>query len=130
MRVERYTDEKHRQLLEGWYAERKFPAPNPKFLPPLGAVIFEMEKPVCAGFIFGSDANTAIIGHLVSDPAASAISRHECLDFLINELIHVAKEIGFEMVCCSTNLASLMPRFERHGFVKTDENVSNFGRVL
>lgn len=126
----KYEPEKHFDLLKSWFDLRQFPAPNPRFLPPIGAIVFFGEMPICGGFLFRSDAGAAIIGHLVSNPDAPGDIRHAGLDALIESLTHAAVNEGFEMICCSTNLPRLMERFERHGFTKTDEGVANFGRVI
>lgn len=125
-----YESEKHFDLLKSWFDLRQFPAPNPRFLPKIGMVVYFGELPVCAGFLFQSDAGAAIIGHLVSNPDAPGMIRNSGLDALIETLTREAVELGFEMVCCSTNLPRLMERFERHCFTRTDEGVANFGRVI
>ena len=66
--VFKYDPETHYDLLKSWFDLRQFPAPNPRFLPPIGAIVFFCEMPVCGGFLFRSDAGAAIIGHLVSNP--------------------------------------------------------------
>lgn len=130
MKVKKYKQEEHEKILHRWFKLRDFPPPLRKFLPPIGAVIYDEDGPICAGFLFRTDANAAVLGHFISDPNASGKRRHQALDILIEELVRCATAQGFEMTCCSTNLRDLMPRFEKHGFVKTDVNVSNFGRVI
>ncbi len=127
----RYTEESHRELLDAWFGARKFPTLDARFLPKVGAVIFaENSRPICAGFLFQTDANTACIAHLVSDPGVEGPVRHEALDFLIMSLALVAGEEGFELLTCSANIPKVQKRFERLGFEKTDENVAHFRREL
>jgi hypothetical protein len=116
--------------LQGWWKARKFPPANPEFLPPTGVMVSVNGVDTCAGFLFKSDANAAIIGNIVSNPEAPGKDRNEALDLLIATLAGIAKNDGFGMVCCSTNLPRLMDRFQSHGFIKTDDSVSNFGRVF
>lgn len=122
--------EKDFPMLKAWWEARQFPPANPQFMPPTGLVVMKAGQPVCAGFLFKSDANAAIIGNIVSDPGATGRDRHEALDQLIQALSYIAYREGFGMVCCSTNLPRLMGRFQENGFVKTDEGVSNFGRMF
>jgi hypothetical protein len=122
--------ERDYEHLRAWWEARKFPPPDRKFLPPVGGLVLVEGTPVCAGFLFQSDANAAIMGNIVSDPAAPGPVRHLALDFLVTALIEQAQDRGFGVICCSTNLEGLMGRFEGHGFVKTDEGVSHFGRLL
>lgn len=117
-------------LLKSWWEAREFPPANPRFMPPTGLMISSQGEPVCAGFLFKSDANAAIIGNIVSNPKATGEIRSLALDALLEALAGLAKSEGFGMVCCSTDLPRLMKRFEKHGFVNTDKAVSHFGRVL
>jgi len=116
--------------LKSWWEKRNFPAANPQFMPPTGVIVRKGELNICAGFLFKSDANAAIIGNLVSNPDVPKSLRSEALDMLIHVLSEIARAQGFGMVCCSTNLDRLMGRFEKHGFNKTDESVSHFGRIF
>ena len=116
--------------LKTWWEARNFPPANPRFLPPTGIMVSMDGSDICAGFLFKSDANAAIIGNIVTNPDAPGAKRNEALDDLIKILTAIAIQDGFSMLCCSTNLPKVMRRFEKHGFQKTDDGVSNFGRVL
>jgi hypothetical protein len=123
------------RFLEELFEARKFPAPNRRFVPRQAVLAYGVNdgKPdqlVGGGFLFLSDANAAIIGHLVTNPKAPGPVRHEALDSIIECLWRKATSQGFEMVCCSTDNEKLMERFTRLGFAKTDEGVSNFGRIV
>lgn len=124
-----HLDMDYRQL-KAWWEEREFPPANPRFLPPTGLMVLVNGEDTCAGFLFKSDANAAIIGNIVSNPKAPGGDRSKALDVLLDALTAIALQEGFGMVCCSTNLPRLMERFKKHSFIKTDEGVSNFGRLL
>lgn len=117
-------------MLKSWWDERSFPPALPEFLPPTGLLVASEDLSLCAGFLFKSDANIAIIGNLVSNPSAPKEVRSKALDSLIDILTCLAKKDGFGLVSCATNLVKLMPRFEALGFAKMDEQVSHFGRML
>lgn len=116
--------------LKSWWEKRSFPPANIQFIPPTGIMVSSDEEDICAGFLFKSDANAAIIGNIVSNPEIDRELRSEALDTLISTLTGLAKHEGYRMVCCSTNLPHVMKRFETLGFSKTDTGVSNFGRVF
>lgn len=117
-------------MIKDWFDQRKFPPPEPRFLPPTGAVVEVDGAPVACGFMFRTDAKAAVIGHLVTDPTAKGEVRNAALNYLIEALTEKAQDEGYLMVCCSTNVDRLMGRFEQLGFTKTDEGVANFGRIL
>lgn len=120
------------KIMEQWWTERKFPSPPEIFIPPAGRVVFSKgeETPICGGFLFKTDANVAVIAHLVSDKKVPFEIRTKALDYLIVALTALGKKDGFRMVTCSTNLINLMKRFECLGFTKTDDKVSQFGRIF
>lgn len=117
-------------LMCEWFREREFPAPVPEYLPPDGLMVLSDAQPICGGFLFKTNANIAIIGHLVSDKKVDFQTRSKALDYLLMSLQALAKKEKFELVVASTNLPRLMERFEKLGLTKTDESVSQFGRVL
>jgi hypothetical protein len=125
----KFEHKSHMDLLAAWFNEREFPCPDSRYLPPTGYLIIGHGYPICAGFLFKTDAKIASISHLISDIGLDFELRSDALDFLLSKLTQEATMAGFEIVTCATNLDRLMGRFIKHGFKKTDENVSHFGRV-
>lgn len=124
---------RHYPMLKSWWEERQFPPADPEFLPPTGLLIWDAEGEVgvCAGFLFKTDANTAIIGNIVSNPKTLGRDlRNQALDTLIDHLMALAKSEGFGVVTCGTNLPKLQARYLEKGFIKTDSGIDHFGRVL
>lgn len=116
-------------ILVKWLLKRNFPVPLYKHLPPTGAMIWQGKTPICAGFLFKTDADLAVLGSLASNPDYKD-DRQSHVDFLIKYLIDKAKSDGFNMICCSTKIEKLGKRFEILGLPKFDENVSMYGRVI
>lgn len=116
--------------LKLWWELRKFPPAIQEFMPPTGFMVQWNGQDICAGFLFISDARVACMANFVSDPAVEKEVRSQCVDRLIEELVRYSKRRGMGLLTCSTNLKSVMARFEKHGFIKTDVNVSSFGRLL
>lgn len=115
-------------MIKNWWTSRKFPPALYEHLPPNGIIICLEGKAICAGFLFLTDANIAVVGNLVSDPTVPKDIRQPSIDFLVKFLTMRAKDRGYTLVCCSTNIPKLQKRFEELGFQKTDENVSMFAR--
>lgn len=107
------------------------PVPDSQFLPPTGIIITYSERPVCAGFLFKTDARIAIINHVVSNPAKiDPGKRSSAIDLLISTLVHAAYSSGFKMVTAASNKERLNKRYEKLGFVRTDTDEVHYGRVL
>jgi hypothetical protein len=118
-------------LLKSWWEQRSYPAQEPEFLPPTGLIISHEGADICAGFLFKTDAKIAVLGHVVStSKSVDKILRSEALDHLIESLVGHAKECGFAVVTCSSNIPRLNERYEALGFSKSDENETHYGRVL
>jgi hypothetical protein len=117
-------------VLERFWEERNFPSPPPEFLPPTGLLVKYEDTIVCAGFLFKTDAKVACIGHLISNPSTPGVIRNSALNLLLVSLESIARKEGFGMISSSTNLERLMRRYEKLGFIKTDDNVSHFGRIV
>lgn len=129
--IQRYRHGLHYDLLSSWWLARKCPVPDQALMPPTGFVIFVKSSPVCAGFLFKTDANIAIISHVVSSTFEfDRDQRGDCLNLLISKLILEARDGGFKIVSASSNLKKLNARYEALGFVKTDVDEVHYGRTL
>ena len=129
--IHQFELKEHFALLTRWFEARKFPVPHPQQLPPIGLVMEHDGYFVCMGFLFRTDSAVAVIAHLCSNPASPGAVRHQGLNYLIASLMKVAEDQGYKMVTCSTNLEKLKSRFEGFfGFARTDENLTNFGRLI
>lgn len=120
-------------VMKSWWHLRDKPSPDIHFLPPTGVMVWFGDLPLCAGFLFKTDANIAIINHLVSNPAIPGVKkwvRSEAIDFLIETLIEKAKEDGYNLITASSNVRRLNERYEKFEFEKSDENETHYGRVL
>lgn len=124
-----FDKSKHWPMIEGWYEKRGFPSPIPRFLPPTGVVCSVEATPICAGFLYKTDAGIAVISNLISDKIVKKEIRDESLDYLISFMSLMAREAGFDMVNCATNLDGLMKRFTKLNFTETDSGVSHFTKL-
>jgi hypothetical protein len=125
-----YVHDRHFGLVKSWFDARNFPSPDPDYLPKVGCVVYSAGRPVCAGFLFQTDAHIAVMSNLISDSTMDKQDRSNALDYLIFNLKEAAKFKGFKMLTCASNLPLLNERFKKFGFEKTDENVTHFRRFL
>lgn len=132
MKFELFTYNKHDfSLIEGWWKARGFPPADPDLLPPTGFIVTGDSVPICAGFLFKTDAKIAILNHVVSTPTPMDSKDYStALNHLIAKMIHEARECGFKILTAACNIERLGKRYEDHGFFKTDSDESHYGRVL
>lgn len=134
MRVRRLNTRTDFPILQKFWVAKGLPEVPEEFLPPTGLVVVDDdlfgETLFCGAYLVKSDAGLASIGYVAANPEIPKHLRSDALDLLILELAKLAKEAGFPMVSVSTNVKALQARYERLGFVKTDENVTHYaGRV-
>lgn len=119
---------KHAAEVSVWFSERKVELPDLRLVPPTGAMIFLLDRPVACGFLIRTDAKIAVIDRLVTNPSVDKDVRQAGLEHLIGVLAHLADREGFREVTIASDIAKLWPRFEKMGFKKCLENVSVFRR--
>lgn len=78
--------------INGWYAARGLPRLEPWAFPSMGLV----EPGVAAGFLYRTDSGLALLEGIVTNPAASASSRHAALTAIGAELVAEAKRAGIK----------------------------------
>lgn len=132
MRIIPIVLDTHYPILGYWWSQLHLPLVPKKYLPPTGRVVIDGEKYVCAAFVYFSDGNVASIGHVVANPDIRGQERSSALDSLIEEMIYLAKEAGYDLISAavSANLIRMNARYRKFGFTQTDENINMLGRIL
>jgi hypothetical protein len=125
-----FNKDKDYDIIVNWFNDRNFDYPKISLLPPTGILLSHDKKDIAAGFLFKTDANVAVIGNLISNPYTDKKIRQKAINYILEILSKIAKDGKFELVTCATNIEKLGSRFEELGFLKTDTNVSHYGRLL
>lgn len=132
MEVElRYADlDRDYLTLSSWCQARGLAPPIRRFMPPTGLIALVEGVEVCAGFLFKSDANAAILGDIIANPKATGEMRDAALTSIIDALAAIAKSQGFGMICCSTKIPKLLERFKHHEFSVSEDGMTHLGRMF
>ncbi len=115
-------------ILAKFWADKGQPPVPENCLPPLGLVVEDEGVIYCGAFLLKSDTTIACIGYLSANPDLPKSVRSTAIDFLIPEMVRLAKENGYTMITAATRIDALKKRYERMGFQKTDENVTYYAR--
>jgi len=122
------------ETLKGFWSQYKDweTSPVPELLlPPYGAVVEVNNKIISAGFLYETKGNGACwMEWVVADPKADKELRDKSLDLLFDTINARAKNEGYLFVFTCVMHAKLMERYERHGFIKGDSNMTNMIKVL
>lgn len=132
MIIEKIELEKHFKILKEWWLERGAEVPFKEFFPKTGFIISgDNGVRICAGFLFKTDGNIAIINHIVSNPLPMEKKvRDQAMDLIIEALVSEAMSCDFKLVTAASNVEKLNERYEKHGFIKSDTNETHFGRRI
>lgn len=113
-------------LLKQWWEQYGWQPVSIDALPSTGYII----NNVCAGFLYKTDSSIAWLEWVVADKSADKELKTASLDMLIQVLIEDAKLSGYKTIFSSIQNESLMNRYLKHGFTKSDANMTNFVRSL
>jgi hypothetical protein len=117
-------------VLFGWWKEWGFDPLPPEMLSDNGIMIFSDNIPICAGWLFRTDSNTAIAGWNISTRRFKD-KRKNCVEKLIQELENLAKKLGFEILNYPASNPYLRNKLEKKGFGSfADKNVTNYFKKI
>lgn len=139
LKLEEFTrlSKRHLDIIDSWWEkveDHKFSKDNPfsRVLPTdHGFMVFNDDEPICSIFlypIFG--AQMAIIGFPVASPVADKGVRKEALSFLVAEVEAKAKALQYKYLFSYAGNSVGKGFFEKHGFSKGNENITNFIKRL
>ena len=109
-----------------WWEDWGWTPPPKDFLPDGGKggmMIYDGETPVCAGFIYLTNSNVALIEFLVSNKEyRKKPHRKQAMGLLVETLTNISKNQGAKYCYSLLKHKSLMNTFESLGYVKGDSN--------
>lgn len=108
-----------------WWRFWKFPAPDMDMLPTNMIVSYDEGKPVCAGFIYGSDSKIAWLEWIVASPGAGKEIRSQGIEIVLQGSKIAANCLGFAVLFTSCKNPSLVHKLKK-AFQPTDSGMSHF----
>jgi hypothetical protein len=121
-------------ILVKWWNDWGLDAPARDFLPDdatSGLIVFDGDKPVCAGFIYTMNAKVTWVEWIISSRTyRKKPARKECLDLLIYTLTQVCKIKGAKYVFSNNNNKHLIEVFTNSGYIKGCTNSTELIKIL
>lgn len=115
--IERFTKDKHYELIERWFLARKRGVPRDLSLPDTGFVA----NGIAIGFLITTNCSVARFENIIVDKTASAAERSAALKLLFEALEEEAEAKGFfavEMLCDGDAMSN---RLSDLGFLRFGE---------
>ena len=124
-----YTD-----ILLGWWSDWGWQAPEKDFLPDDGkggAIVFDGDIPVCAGFMYLTNSKAAWIDWIISNKNyRKKPHRKEAILLLISGLTVSSEYAGNKYGYALIKNKSLIETYEKLGYVKGDSYTSEMIKIL
>jgi len=115
-----------------WWTDWEFGVVPKECLPPVGVMVEDDGKPVCAGGLYvGEGTQFGFMEWIVSDKGANPKTLHKCLKLCIDKIMSIANDKGLKLVYTATKHEALGKRYEKyHQMMLTESNVKTFLRDL
>ena len=126
MTVRHFVAEKDYPVIAEWWKAWEWPVLPPSLVPLNdGLVIHDAEQDLAMGFLYYTDTAFTWMEWITGNPDANKFQRRDALDILIRELTIKAKENGSEAIFTSMKHPGLIERMQKHGFLVSDEGMTN-----
>lgn len=120
----------HHEILKTFVEKRGGKAPDVRFLPPTGFIIFLFEQPLCVGFQIRCDNGTVINTDLIADSEIPKDLRNLAVMRLRNALNNEAKAAGYKVVTVFTSIEKHEARLKTLGYIEADRSLTQLVRAL
>lgn len=100
-----------------WFFKRQMKPPVAYILPPVGMIV----DGVGAGFLIETNCHVAMLDFFITNPDASAESRHEALEQITSSLIFYAAANDYKFIRADSSIESIQERAIARGFKKSGE---------
>ena len=129
--IEIYEEEKHYDMLAGWWAGHGWDAMNRELLKPLGIVHSHEGVHVSAGFIYPvAGCGLALLEWVVADPKAKPIAIMRSIRSLTEFARQWCSENDYGVMMTTCKQEGLAKMHERNGFSRTDESMIHLAMVV
>src|SRR5262245_1369230 len=126
----RPIDEEIYQTISQWWQARQWPTIPRSSLPKSGFMGFIDGKPILAAYLYATDSDIGLFEWVISAPDSKPEERDAAFQAVAESIFEKAKEKGLRALFSYTSQPNLSKRFLRVGFIKTDDNISNFLKMV
>lgn len=111
-------------ILDQWYKARDWqPLPATQ----TGIMVFDEDKPICAGWLYKTDSAICLISNIISNQYTSR-NKKEAIKFLLESLELEGKKQGFNIMLLFMTVRSITNIAKQNGYIQTgkaDELIKN-----
>lgn len=131
IQIETFDKEKHYETIERFWRWHGFPSVPAVFLPALGVVALQDGLELAFAWVYlDNSCPVAKLEWCTTNPEASALAAARALNVCIDFLKRRAKELGYAYMITTAHHGGLIKVLEKHGFIKTDLQMTHLGIIL
>ncbi|QGH72902.1 MAG: GNAT family acetyltransferase [Podoviridae sp. ctrTa16] len=134
LHVRKISEEDYDSILTGWWKDWGWTPPQKDFLPDNGTggiIVYDEDRPVCAGFMYVTNSSVTWIDWIVSDKNyRDKPNRKESLRLLIDTLTNTAMKAGSKYLYALIKNKNLIELYESFGYMKGDEYTGEMIKTL
>lgn len=114
-----------------WWQDWDFSPVVPDMLSTRGIMVFNQGLPICAGWLYSTDSNTALFNWIISSREHKE-KRKGCMEQLFTEAEKLANNLGFGLLgIISVSNPFLSNKVQKLGFDKyIDKNTNNYFKAI
>lgn len=124
LNIEPLSSEDYDKILVGWWKDWGWEAPPRDFLPQNGEggiMVYENETPICAGFLYNTNAKVGWVEWVISDKKyTKRKERKEALKMLLTHLTGLCESMGKKYVYALIKNPSLARVYKSLDYKKAD----------
>jgi len=128
------NDTDYDNILVGWWKEWGWEAPSRDFLPNNGtggAIVFDGETPICAGFLYMTNSKASWIDWIISSKTYTEREKRKyAIHLLIEQLTVLSKDLGNKYAYALIKHQNLIKTYEELGYIKGDSYQSEMIKIL
>jgi hypothetical protein len=132
--IRHLNEDDYDTILVGWWREWGWDAPSRDFLPNNatgGAIVFDGETPICAGFLYMTNSKASWIDWIISSKTYTEKEKRKyAIHLLIEQLTILSKDLGNKYAYALIKHQNLIKTYEELGYIKGDSYQSEMIKIL
>lgn len=127
----RYFESNNYEQLVEWWSFWRFTPPSITNLPKTGVIVNNDGIDVASGFLYLTNSDMCWIEFIVSNPNVKDKKvRENCINECINQLCHIAKEMGYRVAYTSLKNENLQKKYLSCGFIEGGKSRNEYIKIL
>lgn len=113
-----------------WWEQYKYPNIPKDMLSTTGFIVESDNKKLLAGWVYHTNSNVGMLEFVVGNPEFKGEIRDKAFEVFFDVVFKYTELSSIKNIISTTSHNTMPNRFEKVGFIKVNDNVSNFMRSV